>query len=409
MTLSDHLIEALRQNLTENILPFWLQRMPDTANGGFLGRIDGHGNPDPEAPKGAILNGRLLWTFSAAYRQLRDPQYLTAATRAYEFLRDHLIDRQFGGVYWSVNPDGTPLDTKKQSYAIGFAIYGLSEYARTTASDEALGLARQLFATLETHARDCDANGGGYIEAFTRDWREIQDMRLSEKDDNEKKTMNTHLHILEPYTNLYRVWPDPQLKDAIIDLMTIFLDVMEDPASAHLGLFFDEKWNRRDCNISYGHDIEASWLLLEAARVLAETPDASADPRVNPLLDKTMRHCRAIANAALEGRSDDGWMAYERFADQRLDTERHWWVQAEQVIGLVYLHRYHHVDLALAKAWKSWQWIDRNLVDREGGEWFWSITPEGEVNRRDDKAGFWKCPYHNSRMCLEVMATLGLQ
>lgn len=405
MTLQEQLCVSLRANLTENILPFWLNRMADPA-GGFFGRMDGNNRLHPAAPRGAILNARILWSFSAAYRQLRDPQYLAAATSAYEYLRDHFIDREEGGVYWSVGADGTPLDTKKQSYAIGFAIYGLSEYVRATSSPEALALARELFGVLEKNARDEASRGGGYIEAFNRDWSEISDMRLSEKDANEKKTMNTHLHILEPYTNLYRVWPAPELKEAIIDLLRIFLDVMLDRRTFHLGLFFDENWVRHDGNISYGHDIEASWLLLEAAQVLNAAPGAGEDPRLRPLLEKTLADCRAIADAALEGRSDKGYMIYERFADGRLDADRHWWVQAEDVVGLVYLFRFHHVLPALDKAWNSWQWIDRNLVDRARGEWFWSIREDGKINRDDDKAGFWKCPYHNSRMCLEVLSAL---
>lgn len=403
MTLSQQLCQELHSNLTDNILPFWIYRMTDPA-GGTFGRMDGQGQLHTDAPRGAILNGRLLWTYSAAYRILREPEYLTAATHAYEYLRDRFIDREHGGVYWSVDADGHPLDTKKQSYAIGFAIYGLSEYSRATGSEEALSLARELFLTLETHARDSAAAGGGYIEAFTRDWQEISDMRLSEKDANEKKTMNTHLHILEPYTNLYRVWPDPRLKDAIVDLIRIFLDVMEDPQNRHLGLFFDENWQRHDTNISYGHDIEASWLLLEAAGVLRSAHPGNTG--MENLYDKTLRHCRAIADASLEGRDDTGWMAYERFGDGRLDTERHWWVQAEDVVGLVYLYKYHNVDLALDKAWRSWLWIKENLVDHNDGEWHWSLMPDGTVNRHDDKAGFWKCPYHNSRMCLEVIETL---
>lgn len=405
MTLAENLVSDLRENLTSNILPFWTDRMTDP-RGGFLGRIDGDDTPDYDAPKGAILNGRLLWTFSAAYRVIRDPQYLAAATRAYEYLRDHFLDREMGGVYWSVDAAGAPLDTKKQSYAIGFAIYGLSEYCRATASEEALEIAKGLFRDLESRARDSKANGGGYIEAFTRDWQEISDMRLSDKDANEKKTMNTHLHILEPYTNLYRVWPDASLREAIVDLLRIFLDVMEDKATSHLGLFFDEKWVRHDSNISYGHDIEASWLLLEAAGVLLANPGEGCLAEVTALYEKTKRHCLAIANAALEGRSDEGWMAYERFGDGRLDLERHWWVQAEDVVGLVYLYKHHGVDLAIDKAWRSWCWIKDNLVDHNGGEWHWSRFPGGDINRRDDKAGFWKCPYHNSRMCLEVIETL---
>lgn len=405
MTLAENLVSDLRENLTSNILPFWTDRMADP-RGGFLGRIDGDDTPDYDAPKGAILNGRLLWTFSAAYRVIRDPQYLAAATRAYEYLRDHFLDREMGGVYWSVDAAGAPLDTKKQSYAIGFAIYGLSEYCRATASEEALEIAKGLFRDLESRARDSKANGGGYIEAFTRDWQEISDMRLSDKDANEKKTMNTHLHILEPYTNLYRVWPDASLREAIVDLLRIFLDVMEDKATSHLGLFFDEQWVRHDSNISYGHDIEASWLLLEAAGVLLANPGEGCLAEVTALYEKTKRHCLAIANAALEGRSDEGWMAYERFGDGRLDLERHWWVQAEDVVGLVYLYKHHGVDLAIDKAWRSWCWIKDNLVDHNGGEWHWSRFPGGDINRRDDKAGFWKCPYHNSRMCLEVIETL---
>lgn len=405
MTLAENLVSDLRENLTSNILPFWTDRMADP-RGGFLGRIDGDDIPDHEAPKGAILNGRLLWTFSAAYRVIRDPQYLAAATRAYEYLRDHFLDREMGGVYWSVDAAGAPLDTKKQSYAIGFAIYGLSEYCRATASEEALEIAKGLFRDLESRARDSKENGGGYIEAFTRDWQEISDMRLSDKDANEKKTMNTHLHILEPYTNLYRVWPDASLREAIVDLLRIFLDVMEDKATSHLGLFFDEQWVRHDANISYGHDIEASWLLLEAVGVLLANPGEGCQAEVSALYEKTKRHCLAIANAALEGRSDDGWMAYERFGDGRLDLERHWWVQAEDVVGLVYLYKHHGVDLAIDKAWRSWCWIKENLVDHNGGEWYWSRFPGGDINRRDDKAGFWKCPYHNSRMCLEVIETL---
>lgn len=406
MTLTQQLCFALRENLTENILPFWISRMTDP-KGGFYGRLDGKGRLDKHSERGAILNGRILWTFSSAYRQLSRQEYLATATSAYNYLRQYFVDPDYGGVYWSVNADGTPADTKKQSYAIGFAIYGLSEYVRATGSKEALELAKKLFADLESHARDNAARGGGYIEAFNRDWSDIADMRLSEKDANEKKTMNTHLHILEPYTNLYRVWPSAELKEAIIDLLRIFLDTMLDKRTNHLGLFFDENWVRHDNNISYGHDIEASWLLLEAAQALAAGSDGESDARIAPLLEKTLCGCRAIADAALEGRTDEGYMIYERHADGRLDCDRHWWVQAEDVVGLVYLYKYHDVEPALEKAWRSWDWIRRNLVDYDGGEWWWSRRADGTVNRDEDKAGFWKCPYHNSRMCLEVMETLG--
>ncbi len=384
-------------DLTDNILPYWLDKMQDP-RGGFYGRRDGEDNLVEDAPKGAILNGRLLWSFSAAYRVTGRDEYRVAAERAYRYITDYFVDKEYGGVYWSLNADGTPLDTKKQFYAIGFMIYGLSEYVRATGDEHALELAISLYRDIERHSRDLDRVG--YIEAAQRDWSPIADMRLSEKDANAAKTMNTHLHIIEPYTNLYRVWPDEGLRNAIVDLMHVFLDIMEDPDTHHLGLFYTEDWERTDHEISYGHDIEASWLLMETAQVLGD-PD---------LLAKTLAHTRAIANAALEGRRDEGSMIYEREVEAngnvRIDTDLHWWVQAEDVIGLVYLYKFHGVEEALPKAFHSWEYIKENLIDREEGEWHWSRKACGSINRADDKAGFWKCPYHNSRMCLEVFELL---
>ncbi len=384
-------------DLTGNILPYWLEKMQDP-RGGFYGRRDGEDNLVEDAPKGAILNGRLLWSFSAAYRVTGREEYRVAAERACRYITDYFVDKEYGGVYWSLNADGTPLDTKKQFYAIGFMIYGLSEYVRATGDEHALELAISLYRDIERYSRDL--NRAGYIEAAQRDWSPIADMRLSEKDANAAKTMNTHLHIIEPYTNLYRVWPDEGLRNAIADLMHVFLDIMEDPDTHHLGLFYTEDWERTDHEISYGHDIEASWLLMETAQVLGD-PD---------LLAKTLAHTRAISNAALEGRRDDGSMIYEREVEAngnvRIDTDLHWWVQAEDVIGLVYLYKFHGVEEALPKAFKSWEYIKKNLIDCEEGEWHWSRRACGSVNRADDKAGFWKCPYHNSRMCLEVFELL---
>ena len=393
--IAEKLSREVMQNLTENILPYWLDKMQDP-RGGFYGRRDGSDRLDADAPKGAILNGRLLWTFAAAYRATGREEYRLAAERAFNYILSHFIDTEHGGVYWSVNPDGSPCDTKKQFYAIGFVIYGMSEYARATSDPVALDTAIALYRSIEMHSRDLVR--GGYFEALARDWTPLADMRLSDKDENAAKTMNTHLHIIEPYTNLYRVWPDEGLRDDIIQLMHIFMDVMEDRATHHLGLFFDEDWSRTDADISFGHDIEASWLLLETAQVLG-------DPLI---LEKTMAHTRAIANAALEGRRDDGSMIYEKTA-RGLDCDRHWWVQAEDVIGLVYLYKFHGVDEALEKAWHSWRYIADNIVDREGGEWYWSRRADTSVNRVDDKAGFWKCPYHNSRMCLETARVLSLK
>lgn len=361
--------------------------------GGFYGRITGEGALDAEAPRGAILYSRILWTFSAAYRTLKCPEYLECATRAKTWLLSYFYDEQYGGVYWEVAADGTPLDCRKQFYALGFALYGLSEYHRATGDGKALEYAVRLFETIERHAFDTMRNG--YIEAASRDWNPIDDMRLSDKDDNTPKTMNTHLHILEPYTNLYRVWPDARLRERLINLIGIFLDKIESPLTHHLGLFFDNDWCEKSCGVySYGHDIEASWLLLEAAHAVGDAE----------LTERVKRHSRRIADAALEGYQSDGSLIYEHRADGSLDRERHWWVQAECVVGLMWLCTYHGIGEALAQAEKTWEYIRTHLVDTADGEWFWSIREDGSVNRTDDKAGFWKCPYHNSRMCLEVMS-----
>ena len=378
----DRLAADMERHLQEIILPFWIGRMQD-GRGGFYGRITGEGALDAEAPRGAILYSRILWTFSAAYRTLKRPEYLECATRAKTWLLSHFYDEQYGGVYWEVAADGTPLDCRKQFYALGFALYGLSEYHRATGDGKALEYAVRLFETIERHAFDTMRNG--YIEAASRDWNPIDDMRLSDKDDNTPKTMNTHLHILEPYTNLYRVWPDARLRERLINLIGIFLDKIESPLTHHLGLFFDNDWCEKSCGVySYGHDIEASWLLLEAAHAVGDAE----------LTERVKRHSRRIADAALEGYQSDG----------SLDRERHWWVQAECVVGLTWLCTYHGIGEALAQAEKTWEYIRTHLVDTADGEWFWSIREDGSVNRTDDKAGFWKCPYHNSRMCLEVMS-----
>jgi mannobiose 2-epimerase len=325
---------------------------------------------------------------------LGDKEYLDMATRAKREIIDKFYDPEFGGIYWSLDANGKPLDTKKQFYAIGFAIYGLSEYARATGDAEALDYAQRLFHDIENHSHD--KVRGGYYEAQTRDWKEIQDMRLSDKDANSSKTMNTHLHIIEPYTNLLRVWRDAELVEATKSLLGVFLDVIVASGKrGHMGLFFDNDWNRQDNEISYGHDIEASWLLLETAQVLGD----------EALLAKTLACTERIATAALEGRCIDGSLIYERHANGRYDNDKHWWVQAENVIGQVYLAVFHNQPEKLAAAYQSWTYIKNNIVDYEGGEWHWS-RKNGEVNRADDKTGFWKCPYHNSRMCLEITERL---
>ena len=390
--LINQLRNEMRSELENNILPFWMNKMEDNEEGGFYGQITGEDELKPEASKGAILNARILWTFSSAYRLLKKPEYLETATRAKRYLIDRFYDPQYGGIYWELDYKGNPLDTKKQIYAIGFAIYGLSEYARATGDEEALAYAQQLFDVIEQHSFDSEQNG--YVEALTRDWQPIGDMRLSDKDENEKKTMNTHLHILEPYTNLYRVWKDEQLERQLRNLIEVFITRILDPQTGHLNLFFEEDWTNKYRIYSYGHDIEASWLIHEAALVLG---DPEALKRIEPIIIR-------IAQAADEGLNPDGSMIYENFLDkQKIDRELHWWVQAENVVGHINLYQHFGNTEALDTAVRCWEFIKTKLIDHEQGEWHWSLLPDGTVNRRDDKAGFWKCPYHNGRMCMEVI------
>ena len=384
------LAKQVKQELTQNILPYWTERMQNP-EGGFHGRINGADKLDPEAPKGAIMNARLLWTFASAYRILGEKSYLEMAQRAKREIIDSFYDPEFGGIYWSLNPDGTPLDTKKQIYAIAFAIYGLAELNRATGDGEALEYAIKLFNSIEDHSFDTQKDG--YFEAFTREWAQIEDMRLSDKDANESKTMNTHLHVLEAYTCLYRVWGDGRLKERLRGLIDIFEQHILGP-DGHLKLFFDDDWNCAYDIVSYGHDIEASWLIHEAALVLGD----------QQVLDRMLTLVPSVAKAALEGFTPEGGMIYEKHGPEGpADGDRHWWVQAETVVGCLNLWDHFGDQEGLENALMCWDFIKANLIDREHGEWFWSLREDGSVNREDDKAGFWKCPYHNGRMCMEIL------
>ena len=423
----------LEVELTANILPYWINKMQDRENGGFYGRIDGNEIIHQNANKGAILNARILWTFSAAYRLLKNPAYLEMAERAYQYLTEYFMDSKDGGVFWELDFLGNPVNTKKQTYAQGFALYGLSEYYRATGRPAALEQAKMLFFLIERHCHDQQT--GGYFEAFTRNWRPIDDMRLSEKDANEKKTMNTHLHILEPYTNLMRIWKSPGIKHAQRNLISIFTDKILNSDTNHLQLFFDENWNCKSTAISYGHDIEASWLLVEAAELLGD----------QALTEQIKNISLKIVDAASEGLQPDGSMIYEKrfnnstiqqFKDSKIQqfnnsmeslngealtegnhgiieslnhgimeswNDRHWWVQAEAVVGLMYAWKNSGNMLYRENAQKAWDYIRRQIIDAVNGEWYWSRLADGQANLHDDKAGFWKCPYHNGRMCMEIM------
>ena len=388
------LAKQAEAELRDNILPFWINRvkLPD---GMFLGRIDGKGQACPDAEVGGIMCARILWTCSNAFRILGEASCRDMANQAKELIFNKFYDKEYGGTYWSLNPDGSPRETKKQIYSIAFTIYGLAEYYRASGDEASLNLAKSLFRDIEAHSFDPSFNG--YFEAFGRDWSEIGDMRLSDRDANERKTMNTHLHILEAYTGLYRVWKDESLAASLENLIRLFLDRIlgED---GHLKLFFTDDWHCPYLIHSYGHDIETSWLLDEAAQVLGN----------KELIAEVGERVPQICKAASEGLDSDGALFYERKGGHT-DKDKHWWVQAECVVGYFNLWQHSGNSEALERALRCWEFIRGRLVDREAGEWFWSIRSDGSVNRTDDKAGFWKCPYHNGRMCMELIERTNLR
>jgi mannobiose 2-epimerase len=398
ISLLKNLSDSAYNEVTRNILPYWITRMVDEKNGGFYGRINGLDQLVEKEDKGGILNARILWSFSAAFNQTGNAVYREMAGRAKDYALSHFFDPVNGGTFWKVDYKGGPADTKKQIYSQAFFIYALVEYYVASGDKSYLELAISLFHLIEEKSFDTLKNG--YLEAFSRDWKLLEDLRLSDKDDNEKKTTNTHLHILEAYTSLYKVWKDEELAGKLRNLTKIFIDKIIDTDSNHLNLFFDEDWVSKSQLISYGHDIEASWLVYEAAEALQD----------KELLSSVKEACIKLGEASLEGLQPDGSLIYEKEgAKGHVIDDRHWWPQAEAVVGLLNLYEMTSQKDYLDKAIRCWEYIENFLVDHEHGEWFWSIKGDGSVNTADDKAGFWKCPYHNTRACLEIMRRMKTQ
>ena len=384
--------QELKEELTHNILPFWMDKMTDDKNGGYYGQMTGRDQLVLDAPKGGILNARILWTFSSAALALKNPLYIEYAKRAKDYAFEHFFDAENGGTYWMLKADGTPADTKKQIYSQAFFIYALVEYYRVTNDKACLDKAIELFNLIEKHSFDTELNG--YFEAYSRDWVLLEDLRLSEKDANEKKTMNTHLHILEAYTNLYRVWDSPLLKKQFRNLIELFLDKIINSKTHHLDLFFDENWDCKSTLFSYGHDIEAAWLIDEAAVVLG---DIEVLKKVHKVIGK-------VADAAAEGVQPNGSIVNEKnSATGHVDTNCDWWPQAEAMVGFFNAYELSKDESYAMKTLAAWEFVKANIVDTENGEWHWSVSSTGKVDTNNDKAGFWKCPYHNGRMCLELM------
>ena len=375
----------------DSILGYWSKKTIDNQNDGFIGQINSNEEIISDADKGSVLNARILWSFSAAYQNTKNEEHKKIATRAFDFLSNHFYDSEFGGLFWSINSDTTPKDTKNQIYALAFAIYGFSEYYVISKDKKALAIAINLYLRIQKHSYD--PVNKGYLEAFTRDWQPIEDLRLSDKDANEKKTMNTHLHIVEAYANLFKVWKDKTLQKDIIELLQTIEKHFINAETGHLHLFFDENWVEKPDVISYGHDIEAAWLLLQCAEI-------SEDEN---LIANYKKHAIQIAEVTQEGLDSDGGLWYEFDPKtNELIAEKHWWVQAEALIGFYNAYQLTGDEKYLEIVLKNWKFIKTHILDQQNGEWFWGIYKDYSVIEKD-KAGFWKCPYHNSRACLELL------
>ena len=377
-----------------NILDYWLKNIIDKENGGFIGEINHQNVINNNSEKGAVLNARILWSFSAAYAVEKNPEYLKTAKRAFQYIKDYFFDNEFGGIFWSLQADGKPKDTKNQIYAIAFVIYGLSEFYKIFKNEDALELAQSLFYKIELYSKDY--KNKGYLEAFTRDWQEIEDLRLSEKDANEKKTMNTHLHIVEAYANLYLIWPNPKLKDSIKEILEVIALYFINKYTWHLKLFFDENWKEKEDVISYGHDIEAAWLLQWCAEAIED----------EVLIKNYQKYAVAFADATKEGLDADGglWYEYEP-KEQKLIAEKHWWPQAELWIGMINAWQLSKNEEFLESTEKNFEFVEKYIIDHKNGEWIWGVYADYSPILKD-KAGFWKCPYHNSRACIELIKRL---
>jgi mannobiose 2-epimerase len=376
----------------EEILAYWMKFTIDETNGGFVGKIDHENKIYTAAPKGSVLNARILWTFSAAFNLTEKQEYLNIAERAFQYFSEHFIDKKFGGVYWTVDYTGQPLDTKKQIYALAFAVYGLSEFFLASRNKEILQLAFNIYNDIINHSYD--KKFGGYIEALTSDWKEIGDLRLSAKDANEKKTMNTHLHVMEAFANLYRVCPNEILKQQLTELIQVFLNHIVSIKTNHLILFFDEQWNEKSKVISYGHDIEAAWLIQEATELINN----------ELLLMNVKKRSVQIAEAAMKGLDKDGGLWYEYDEEHnRLIKQKHSWPQAEAMIGFFNTWQNTGDKKYLLQSLKSWEFVKKFIHDNNGGEWHWGVNEDYLPMKNEDKVGVWKCPYHNSRACIEII------
>ena len=385
----------LDAHLFHHILPFWSGPAVDNKQGGWMGWLSNDLKPDRAQPKGLIVHARILWTFSAAHAARPDTVYRQMADRAFDYLMGRFWDGWHGGAFWRLDDGGHVFEDVKKTYGQAFCIYALAEYHRAFKPALALERAKVCFELLERHAHD-DADGG-YFEVCSRDWSTVLDAALSEKDLAEKKSMNSHLHVLEAYTGLYRVWPEPRVQERLRELIRLFEERILDSRTHHLHHYFDEQWQVRSDTYTFGHDIEASWLLCEAAEVMG---DHKLSERMAAL---ALKMTDAVLNEAL---NSSGAICYEGKSGAVIDPRKECWPQAEAVVGFLNAFQISGDRKYLEAAWRVWEYVDKHLVDRINGDWFWRINEDDRPDSSLPKVNEWKGPYHGSRMCLEGIRRL---
>lgn len=383
------MVEEVKAHLQECIIPFW-KKLRDDEFGGYYGWMDHELNVDKKATKGCILNSRITWFFSNAYMLLKDESLLEEAKHGYEFMKKYCVDKERGGVYWSVRYDGTPEDTTKHTYNQAFSIYALSSYYDASGDKGALDTAMELFRIIENRCMD----EIGYKEAFDRDFTEIENDKLSENGVIAEKTMNTLLHVFEAYTELYRVGKDEAVKKRLEWILDEFAEKVYNPKLHRQEVFFDREMNSIIDLHSYGHDIETAWLIDRGTEVLGEK---QYQDKLRPIiLDLTAQ----IYKVAFDGHS----LANE-CEKGVVNTDRIWWVQAETVVGFLNGYKLEPEKKEYLEAAEAeWQFIKDYVIDkRPGSEWFREVTPDGKPMSGSPIVEPWKCPYHNGRMCIEVI------
>lgn len=383
----DRLYKETKGELLSHIQPFW-NKLKDE-RGGFYGYMDYDLNLDKNAVKGVILNSRILWFYSNIYLTCKDEEALAYAAHAFEFLKNYCIDKENGGVFWSLNYDGTPFDDMKHTYNQAFCIYGLSSYYAASGDKEVLRLAYELFETIETKCVD----EYGYTEAFDKKWNLIANDQLSEDGFHADKTMNTLLHVLEAYTELYRVDKNIIVGQKLKKALLVCKNQVYRSDAHILGVYFDTKMKSIADIYSYGHDIEATWLIDRACEVLDdESLTKEIAPMTAEIVDMVLK--TAYENGALNNQHCEG----------NIDKTRVWWVQAESVVGFLNVYEKTAKEKYLAAALNIWDYIKTYLIDkRPGSEWFWSVDSHGRPVVEKPIVEPWKCPYHNGRMCMEVI------